>query len=516
MIEDTDSASRGAPDNAEGTFRQIVETAPDGMVIVDAAGVIKLVNQQVEQLFGYPRAELLGRPVEHLLPHRFRQHHVDHRQGFAAAPRLRSMGAGLELFGMRKDGTEFPVEISLSPLRTPAGAWVSAAIRDTTERRRVEGELRRTEHLFRLMVESVSDYAIVMLDAEGNVSSWNAGATRILGYRPREIVGQPFDCLLVPEDRAAGKPRQELEQAASHGRFEEEDWRLRRDGTRFWANVAVTAVRNETGALHGFVKIMQDLTERRRAEEEIRHLNDDLERRVAERTAELETAYKELEGFSYSVSHDLRMPLRAIDGFSRKLLEDYRDRLDSEGRRRLDIVRANAQRMGQLIDDILAFSRMGRAQLSCAEIDMTELTRAIFNELQSADHPARLEIGTLPVARGDRAMLRQVMVNLLANAIKYSRGRPAPVVEVGAQPGVDEDVYFVRDNGVGFDMRYVEKLFGVFQRLHSIEEFEGTGIGLAIVKRIVSRHGGRVWAEGAPDRGATIYFSLPRAGAGHV
>jgi signal transduction histidine kinase len=256
------------------------------------------------------------------------------------------------------------------------------------------------------------------------------------------------------------------------------------------------------------------LNERRKAEQEVQELNRDLEQRVAERTEQLEVANKELESFSYSVSHDLRSPLRAIDGFSHILLEDYDDKLDDDGKRMLGIVRDNTLRMGQLIDDILKFSRSGRSEINAVEVDMAVLAREVLDELQvgvSKIANLRCEIGELPPARCDRALMHQVFANLLSNAIKFSRTRETPTIEVGGAIEGDEIVYHVKDNGVGFDMQYADKLFGVFQRLHSQEEFEGTGIGLAIVKRIVTRHGGRVWAEGKLEEGATMYFTLPRA-----
>jgi signal transduction histidine kinase len=256
----------------------------------------------------------------------------------------------------------------------------------------------------------------------------------------------------------------------------------------------------------------REMAERQQADAQVRKLNEELEQRVAERTTQLEAANKELESFSYSVSHDLRAPLRAVVGFSKILIEDHAGQIDEEALRKLNVIQSEAQRMGQLIDDLLAFSRLGRKALNVVELDMTELARANYTGLngQYERSPVELRLGSLPRAKGDRVLLGQVWANLLSNAVKFSSKREKPVVEVSAVSDEKEYIYFVRDNGAGFDPRYHAKLFGVFQRLHSNNEFPGTGVGLALVQRIVVRHGGRVWADSTPGEGATFYFTLPK------
>lgn len=289
-------------------------------------------------------------------------------------------------------------------------------------------------------------------------------------------------------------------------------YRLRRhDGEYRWIQDEGCPRYDTHGNFLGYIGHCLDITERIQAGEEIRILNAELEQRVIERTAQLEAANKELESFSYSVSHDLRTPLRAIQGFSRILQDDYTDKFDDEGKRYLQIISDNTNRMGELIDDLLAFSRIGRAEIRLSRIEMKPLVQSITEKLAPllTGRKVQFRIGNLPSVQGDQSMIRQVIVNLLANALKFTGKRETAIIHVGGYSEGAEKIFYVRDNGIGFDMQYVHKLFEVFQRLHSDDEFEGTGIGLALVKRIISKHGGRVWTEGKLDEGATFYFTLP-------
>ncbi|WP_054774608.1 sensor histidine kinase [Methylogaea oryzae] len=354
------------------------------------------------------------------------------------------------------------------------------------------------------------------LDAEGTIIRINDTELAWLGHRREDVVGKlKFADWLTPHSRETF--RQSFPSLKARGWVNNLEFEVyRRDGSTLQVLLSSTAVQDAQGGYLMSRATLYDISDLKRAEGEIRQLNAGLERRVEERTAQLEAANRELEAFAYSVSHDLRAPLRAIDGFSNLLLEDYRDRLDDTGRHYLQVLRDSALRMGQLIDDILGFSRMGRHEMESMAFDMATLVNEVWAELQAgcAGRNVRFVAGELPPARGDRVLLRQVLLNLLSNAVKFTGPREEAVIEVGGEAGAEEHVYWVKDNGVGFDTAYAGKLFGVFQRLHTQEEFEGTGIGLAIVKRVVERHGGRVWAESQLGVGTAVYFALPCAVCG--
>jgi PAS domain S-box-containing protein len=344
------------------------------------------------------------------------------------------------------------------------------------------------------------------------ITYWNRGAEEQYGWKREEAIGKVSHQLMktiFPE------ALEEInEKLLGTGRWDGELTHTRRDGMQFVVASRWALQLNESGNPVAVLETNNDITERKRAEEEIRKLNAELEQRVTERTAELKATNKELEAFAYSISHDLRAPLRHMAGYAELLQKNASSILDEKSRRYMTMILEAAKRMGDLIDDLLAFSRIGRAETQKTVVSLEQLVKEALNEVRPETEGRNMDwrVGALPNLYGDRAMLRVALVNLVANAVKFTRTRPQAQIEIGCADGKeDEIVVFIRDNGVGFDMKYVNKLFGVFQRLHRAEEFEGTGIGLATVQRIIHRHGGKIWADALVDQGATFYFSVPKS-----
>jgi PAS domain S-box-containing protein len=386
-----------------------------------------------------------------------------------------------------------------------------------TVRRRVERELLQSRDELETEVAERTQQAsllnlthdtIFVRDMSDIITYWNRGAQELYGWTAEEAFGKRAHQLLqtvfpMPFDEV----RAELLRA---DRWEGELEKTKADGTQVVVASRWSLRRDLQKRPVAILETNNDITERKRTEEKIRKLNEDLE----ERTAELEAINKELEAFAYSISHDLRAPLRHMAGYTELLQKNASSILDEKSRRYMMMIQESAKRMGDLIDDLLAFSRIGRAETRMTMVSLEQLVREALSEVQQETDGRNMDwkIGALPNLYGDRSMLRVVLVNLVSNAVKFTRTRPQPEIEIGCADGEeDEIVVFIRDNGVGFEMKYVNKLFGVFQRLHRAEEFEGTGIGLATVQRIIHRHGGRVWAEGLVDRGATFYFSVPKS-----
>ena len=381
---------------------------------------------------------------------------------------------------------------------------------DITERKKAEQALQESEERLRQIASSLRE-VIWLRDAQTRQVLYVNPAFETLTGRTIENVYQNRDMLIDichPDDRES--LIKALDQRLEGVPYYKEHRIIHLDGSVRWVSSRSFPVRNEDGKIYRWASIMEDITDRKQAEDEILRLNAELEQRVVERTAQLQAANKELEAFSYSVSHDLRTPLRSINGFSHAILEDYADQLDAEGKGYLQNVLSASLRMGQLIDDMLRLSRITRSELYRTTVDLSALAQGIADEFQASNPERRVEFIIPPelIVNADPNLMLIVLENLLGNAWKFTSKHLTARIELGMMQQEEHGVYFVRDDGDGFDMTYANKLFGAFQRLHSTTEFEGTGVGLTIVQRIIHRHGGQVWAEAAPEKGATFYFTL--------
>ncbi len=525
---------------SEKRFRTIIEQATDAMFLSDMNGNIVDTNQQACKSLGYTRDELLKLKIIDLDAIFDRNEKVKVTMD-KMVPKENSI---FESVHRRKNGNTFPVEISTSIIDLDGVNMVIGFVRDISERKENEQKIMRVAQHYQALIEKAPD-GIVLINAEGNFKFISPSARKMFGYsNTDEITGNPSEFTHPDDLPMVYSVLQNLIQNPSlvttvQYRF------INKDRQWKWVESTFSNLLTDP-SVEAIVINFRDITERKLAVEEINKLNEQLEQKVLERTNELERrsselldneaallnlvedlnlksdelqrsakqlegANKELEAFSYSVSHDLRAPLRAISGFVSILMEDYENILDDEGRRICSIIQSNAAKMGQLIDDLLSFSRLIRSELHHSKIDMGSMVKNAIAEFGTAQDlsPKTITVQNLPEAFGDANLLKQVWINLISNALKYSSKEDNVQINIGAFQKESETSYFIKDNGVGFNMTYSNKLFGVFQRLHGLNEFEGTGVGLAIVQRIINRHGGRVWAEGEVGNGATFYFSLP-------
>jgi PAS domain S-box-containing protein len=500
----------------------VLESVPDAVIAADADGTILLVNRQTEVLFGYPRADLVGRPIEMLMPERFRLRHVGMRERYFADPQVRPMGADLALWGRRRDGSEFPVEISLSPLRTSAGLMVTTTVRDISRRREAETHLRNAETRYRTLVEDIPAVTFMAsLDVSAAALSELYVSPQIeslLGFTQREWLEDPV--LWYKQLHNDDRERWHVEFARTCSTAEPFDSVYRfvaRDGRVVWVHGHAKVVRDQAGRPLFLQGVAFDISERKQAEEAMAQLNQTLAGRVAEavaeadeRAAELARSNEELDRFAYIASHDLREPLRTMMRYMQLLERQHATTLDDVARDYVAKTITGARQMNQLISDLHTHARIGRKR-EFGPVDCNIVLAEACGNLRAALEESRaiVSAGSLPTIAAVRSEIVLLFQNLLENAVKF-RAERTPAIEVGAERREENWLFSFADNGIGIESQYLERIFGIGERLHG-RKIPGTGFGLANCRKIVEHHGGEIWAESEPDAGSKFVFTLPAA-----
>jgi PAS domain S-box-containing protein len=522
--------SRRALADAESLRLLIDSTTDYAIFLLDPVGHVLSWNAGAQRMQGYRPEEIIGQHFSVFYTDEANQRRWPQQELEFASRDGRFEDEG---WRVRKDGTLFWANVVITALRDDSGKLVGfgKVSRDLSERRRAEQELRESEERMRLIIESTVDYAIFMLDPQGYVASWNPGAERIKGYRADEIIGKHFSVFYPEEVAQSGWPAEELERATAEGRFEDEGWRIRKDGSRFWANVIISPLRGADGKLRGFAKVTRDVGQRKKNEERIEQLTRELEARVVElarSNRELAQQSAENESFVFSVSHDLRAPLVNLQGFSHELAlttgslehllrdpavpEDIRRRglelTQEEMQESLGFIRNAVKHLGNIIDGLLRLSRVGRIEYASQVVDTNAVVAEIVASLHSTvvQSGASVTVTGLPTVRGDRSAIAQIFANIVGNSLKSLDERRPGRVEISASAD-PVPVFAIADNGIGIPEEYQRKIFRVFQHVHD-SRTRGEGMGLAIVRRIVERHGGRIWFESKAGAGTTFFFTL--------
>jgi len=488
-------------ESVQRKYDRLLQSTPDAMLFVGRNARIVLANQQVEKLFGYSNEELVGKDLHVLIPERFRGRHRNNVASYFSDPRTRPMGTRLQIYGLRKDGAEFPADISLSPLEAEGGLLVIAAIRDITDRKRAEREAAEGQKL--RLAQEVARIGTYEWDIQTDVMRWTPEMEALYGLQPGGF-GKTYAewvTLVHPEDRPEAE--EAMRNAIQQGVFETEFRAVWPNGTLRWLAARGVVFKNGDGKPRRLVGVNIDITERRKTEEDMARL-----------LSELQRSNKELEQFAYIASHDLQEPLRMIASYVQLLEQKYKGRLDEKADKYIYFAVDGALRMQNLIEALLAYSRVTTRGAPFDPVDTNLVFTHVVVNLSAVikENHAVVTKDPLPTVRGDEAQLAQLFQNLIGNAIKFRKPDTPPLVHVSAKKARKQWAFSVRDNGIGMEAKYFDRIFQIFQRLHTHAEYPGTGIGLAICKRIVERHGGRIWLESAPGEGTTFFFTLATIG----